>query len=655
MTIPGTPISKALNQIGAKCGFRANLGRGVEDSIVLISASQVTADDLRKQIERTLNASFELREGTYTLTKSSKQLAEDNEISLNINRRTLKMTLDKRRESLKLIPVLDRAALVALEKKRKDSKASPIIDLQTPTNRFASRILLSLALNSLSDLPRYQRVVYSTSPNRMQKPLRINIEEAIKMFESEAIAYQQFFEEEAKKQTRSNSEAAATQPRAAMVMDGNTSLTVPPRSGISAVLLAVDSIESMGVNLSVRLVPKNPAEGSGVVEIRNYEGMFADMKESDFETPPPPETFKLSEASLAFQKFKTRQQPKSTDEKWLDRFADVTQYDPLSYGLSESIIFEAKQLKKNVIAVLREQNLNIDEPIWLSMVRSPVFNLTLPELVYEDSNWICVRKSPDDEITTPRPVLKKLIEDVRTKKEVTLETRAKFASIQPRTNTVSYVERLLEHFAPSDIRESNADRDVLILWNLMTLSEKQAAQRPEGVLITSLSEPVKRHLYACAYFNHSSRLYPRNWQTAPPTKAQEPTLAAPEGFLPSSTLKITKETAKLIKQTDTLESGGLLTDAKGWGSTLFQIEHPELYRGSNFRMDDASPLFAVTADILKVEFTMSPDFFWSGEVKEVKKTDAKTFTIRDIPDEFKADFKIGYEEAKKAMSKRSGG
>ena len=94
--IPAMPLEKAVAHLATIYNSPMDISTLLKGKVILIDATQVSESEVREQIGKTLNASWEKKEGFLHLTKTAKQQKEDENREVNIRLRFLKKTFEIR-------------------------------------------------------------------------------------------------------------------------------------------------------------------------------------------------------------------------------------------------------------------------------------------------------------------------------------------------------------------------------------------------------------------------------------------------------------------------------------------------------------------------------------------------------------------------------
>lgn len=670
--ILATPLDKAVSKLGIIYNSPMDVSNLIKNQIVLIDATQVSEQEVRDQIAKTLNASWEKKENGWHLTKTNEQQKQDERRIVEFRLRFLQKTFDIRAKSEGL--KADYSANFARqtfnqlrnEAKGNGNRMRPpgptAAGYALPNQRFMSKFLLKFGTDRIAAVGNNRRAVFALHPNSMQLPLNVDLTDDIaKMNAEQAIWLKTMLdttkdqESQGKETHVADNEVQVTQ---AIMGDGdqayNDSHQFIPQD-LANIYFTVYCSEEGTYSLKLVATPVDSKQEAFSVSATTFEGAFAGLGADDFEIKPQAE-FELSDQAKDFQSYFFRGEkkiPESRLKTMIDQFANPVAHDPLSYGLSEAMIFDARRFKKNIFACLEDQNLNVFEPYFGDIWFDKRFQSMNDGVVHIDGNWIGVRKYPFTEPNIPRNDLKAIITRVREHGRVEVEDRAALAALRPRTNSYSYIEGMIGRFVNAS-REESAEDDALKCIGLLTAGERAGAFRPEGIPYAQLNSRLQSHLFQCAYYNEHNRLWQsgQQRQQIPNFVIQEATLMAPDGILANSIFRIQETAQDQIKDGDEPGSIGLMADAKGWGGIKYQLDHPEEFRGINFKFDVNRKLTRVRVRTWAIKLHVNPRSEWSSTIQKVDTVARNAFTIASLPDDFKADFDEGYKASADAAKRR---
>lgn len=670
--IVAMPLDKAVTQLSKLYNSPMDVSNLLKDKIIIIDATQVAESEVRDQIAKTINASWERKEGLWHLTKSAKQQREDLDKAAAIRSRFLKKTLEIRKKSLDEKPNVTSASATQLfhqlrneEKKAQEDRnqmgppgPSPN-GYGLPNHRLMSRFLLKFGAERIAAIPNGHRAVFALHPNPMQLPIGTDISEILAKYQREQNTWENAVFPLLKDQEGIDQNQGIrvqhfqSSQQMGFGLDSSFGRISPDLKDLLFTVYC-----SQDGSYQFQLIGISQGEDrNAMIQIKGttLEGAFAGMSAGDFEINPV-EGFKLSQESEDFKNFRENnflKVPETRRSPLLAKLADPVSRDPLSFGLTEAFIFDAKRLKRNIVALVSDSQLNIFEPLYGDMLFQEKFKSILQDFISVDEKWIRMFAPPYSEPNLPRSELKRLIANVRANKKVGIFDRAAIASYRPRTNAYSYVEGLLDRFAESESGGYN-DSDALKLIGLLSESEQLAASRPNGIPYRLLNSKAQQHLFECCFFNENNRV----WFVTPKKRPEysymvnEPTALAPKGIANNAALRIHVNVSTEIKEASDKGSSNISNDANGWGQVMYQVDHPEDDPGNIFTFDRARKLYLVTKTTYEFKLQVNDDCQWQSTLSSSEKQGSNTFTINSLPDYLKAEFEAGYKAAENAAKIR---
>ena len=668
--IVAAPLDKVVSQLSTIYNSPMDVSNLLKAKIMLIDATQVSESEVRDQIAKTVNATWEKKGDTWHLTKTAKQQKEDENKDANMRSRFLRKTFEIREKALNESPELTKPlATQVFLKLRNDEDQRRLNPNQMlrpgpsptsyglPGQRFMTRFLLKFGMNRIAAIPNGHRVVFAMHPNAMQSEMGLDISEIVSKYRSEQEFWLKAMEPilTDKEGLGKGSEDEKMVAYTRLGDEINSSFGAMP-TDLKDILFTVFCSEDGAYDFKIIGIPNGDAPNfSYKINGTSYEGAFAGMESSDFETKPV-EGFKLSQESEDFKNFRENQIekiPESRRASFLEKLADPVKRDPLSYALTETLVFDMRRYKHNLVAIVADSQVNIAEPMFGDLIfGSKNFDI-FQDFFSKDDKWVRMLESPFPEPNIPRSELKRLIANVRGNKKVSILDRATIASFRPRTRAYSYIEGMLDTFAGT-VHEGYNDADALKLIGLLSESDRAAAAGPNGVRFSQLNSRAQQHLFECCYYNQDNRIWTVQPSTKkwPPYAINEPTYMSPAGITGDATLKITERTSEQIKEPEGAGSSNITNDANGWGQIMYQVEHPEEYPGNPFTFDKTRKLFRLKVTNFDLKLRLNADCEWQSTLTSAERTDNSTFTIISLPADLKEEFDKGYKQASEVIKLR---
>ena len=679
--IGAMPLEKAVAQLSNIYHSPMDISTLLRGKVIIIEANQVSESEVRDQIAKTVNASWEKKENLWHLTKSAKQQEQDVQRGVAMRSRFLKKTIEIRQKSLQDKPELTPTSAIQMfhqlrneEKKAQDDKnymqppGPSAAGYGMPNHRFLSRFLLKFGPDRIAAIPNGHRAVFALHPNAMQMPMGIDIDDLLAKYRAEQDTWLNSagpLMREVEGVDQTNGERISHIGNSQQLgYDLESSFgSMPPE--LKDVLFSVYCSDDGAYQFRIVGIPQGEALNI-MYDIKGttFEGAFAGMEASDFQDKPV-EGFRLSQETDDFKHFFENgfeQVPLDRQKGLLTKLSDPVTRDPLSYGLTEALVFDAKRTKHNIVALGFDSQLNVFQPIFGDMLFQPRFRDLLQDFVSTDEKWIRMFEPPFSEPNLPRIEFKRLIANARESKKVSIFDRAAIAAYKNRNSAVSYTERLLDKFAEVS-EENNSNPDALKLVGLLTEGERQVAFSGNGVRFGQLNLKAQQHLFECCFFNEHIRLQFIDQTKRPKSNAiaSEPTYLLPTGIPNNAILQVSQKVKAMIKNPDDPDHGNLMTDAFGWGETIYQAEHPEDYPRSTYKFDKKRKLFRIQETIYDFKLRLGQNCEWQATMSSAERVGTDMFTIDSLPDDLKFDFEAGYKAAaesaklRREQAKKNGG
>ncbi len=417
--IVAAPLDKVVSQLSALYHSPMDVSNLLKEKIVLIDATQVSESEVREQIAKTVNATWEKKGDIWHLTKTAKQQKEDENREANIRLRFLKKTFEIRQKALDQNPELTKPLAIQVFLKLKNDeeqrRANPNqmqrpgpspTSYGLPGQRFLTRFLLKFGMNRIAAIPNGHRVVFAMHPNAMQSDMGIDIADSVSKYRSEQDFWRKTMEPilTDKEGLGKGSEEEKMVSYTKLGDEINSSFGTMP-TDLKDILFTVFCSEDGAYDFKIIGIPKGEEPNfSYKIDGTSYEGAFAGMEASDFETKPV-EGFRLSQESEDFKNFRENQIakiPESRRAAVLEKLADPVRRDPLSYALTESLVFDMRRFKHNLIAVVGDNLVNIAEPIYGDMIFGSKHFDIFQDFFFKDDKWVRMMETPFPEQNIPR-------------------------------------------------------------------------------------------------------------------------------------------------------------------------------------------------------------------------------------------------------------
>ena len=654
--VAAMPLEKAIQRVSEIYHSPMTVSNLLKDKIILISATQVSEAEVRDQIAKVVDASWEMKDSGWHLGQSPKQLTFEKQRRFALRSRMLRKTLEARSKSPSTSAIYDEGFASKNFHQMANSRGSflgiPDSQYGLPEQRLMSRFLFKFDPNKIASADSGERVVFSLRPNAMQLPLDVSLQADIAQFRTESAIWKKTIEKLRKdpeskigRKQRGNEEDEESPVTGETIED-----TMP--SDVGNVLFTVFSEESTGTEMSLIFLPTNPKEPYFTISASTSEAFFAGMTDADFAQKPSAD-FKLSQVSDDFQKFLGGQREeiqKDRLEANLKLFADPVTRDPLSYGLTEAISFDARKVNKNIIAVIGDESIRIAEPTFAETYFQDRFNDLIGDIIAKEGNWIRLNSLPFEGPVFPRHDLKRIIARIRLNKYVGLEDRAEIAALKPRGRRESTIDYFIYAFV-SPTRAEGGDPDALRTLGMLLEVERNRAMSPTGISFGQLNAKLQRHLFECVYYNYRNTLALTESSKIDEESivANETTLLAPNGISNASVFRIDQSHEDMIRCSMKDNPDGLVMSASGWGSMKFRLEHSKEYGGEDLGVDSNVKLFRVRMNMFDFRLTINADCEWTSHLEKLISINEPSFTLANIPNDLIEEFKAGYKAAEEEL------
>ncbi|MCA1997124.1 MAG: hypothetical protein LDL56_07845, partial [Armatimonadetes bacterium] len=186
VVVPAMPLEKAVRLLSQATGKRLEVSRELAAEVLVVSASKVEPDELLARVASCLGATWRDDGSKLTLVLTDAQRKEQRDAELAWRQRAAEAAIQKLSEPLAKHPTFDAKAI---EEARQGGGVpamggggfSPMAMAQlgrnliagnpaSPTGRAVARLARLIGPKTLAMLGDGERLVFSTSPNAMQRP-----------------------------------------------------------------------------------------------------------------------------------------------------------------------------------------------------------------------------------------------------------------------------------------------------------------------------------------------------------------------------------------------------------------------------------------------------------------------------------------------------
>ncbi len=358
------------------------------------------------------------------------------------------------------------------------------LEARSPLGRGISRLRLAISAEQLVDLPLGIRVVYSTNPTRLQRPLPADAAKVVQQIASDLEAW-----------------AAVAVPSQGRRMGGPINSLELFHSSFSesptrALLIVSRFSRDSDTRFELLL-----ANDKGHVLARGSQTLPS-RRSGVFDVPVPPNDTPLVVSdevqSIATMTRTTSLPTTGSLADVVDRLKNPDRFDPLSLAIGPGLIAAAEARHENLVALM-------SDPLWDlgTLVSNPkgvtvghfLNQLRTRAMVNEVAGWLSVQPitpAQDRDTQVDRLKLAKFVKQRVTDPKFTIEQSAEWALSLPRTNENAlprtYTRILMGVGAGPDNNE-----DLLRMYGGMSPGQRTAALG-DGVTIGSLSDESRAEL-----------------------------------------------------------------------------------------------------------------------------------------------------------------
>ena len=194
--VPATvaPLGRLLPNLGKRLGMELGADASVRDDVMgIVTLPSTSAEAILAGIAEAANATWYLRDNRRVLVRTTKQAeddgAEDAEVRASWIRRVISKTPIQ-----SAFTEANAAALADYRFEYKNTQTSfaqlDVMNARSPLGRFTRRLIDAMGAKELASLPQGQRLVFSTRPTRVQRPMPLkNLDSLPATFRAEQNRY----------------------------------------------------------------------------------------------------------------------------------------------------------------------------------------------------------------------------------------------------------------------------------------------------------------------------------------------------------------------------------------------------------------------------------------------------------------------------------
>lgn len=175
------PVERLIEAVATRFDLPIGVSPSMASDYVVVEVEEVPAIELLERIASVSSGRWRLSEGKYVLTRDNRAAAADEKADRAYRKRVIEESIAKARGAEKELASTQALVERGTELARELAKASPIddswmkmraLEAARPGQRLAFRLLAGIDPAEIATILPGQRLVFSDSPNRMQKPLK---------------------------------------------------------------------------------------------------------------------------------------------------------------------------------------------------------------------------------------------------------------------------------------------------------------------------------------------------------------------------------------------------------------------------------------------------------------------------------------------------
>ena len=634
------PCDKALTEVGRIYGTMMDASPIFKNKILVIEANQVDEKEIRDQIAKTLDGTWERKETFWHLTQTSEQKKLEGRRQLKWRTRMLQMMLDHRLKVKNSTAPFDRGFAEKTYQQIELNGGGDFLRISDvaygqPNMRLMTRFIKKFGIARLAAIAPGHRQVFTANPNQMQSPMGFDLEDELRQYKIE------------NELMKSVVTAHAKPGEYEGELSGDTDF-----DQLGSVLFTVYCDPNSEYHIQLDGFSKDFKNVVFHAEATSFEALFNQLTPEDIAEFEKSE-FKPTQEAIDFHQLVSGNKneiPKDRFNRVLLLATDPISRDPLSFGISEGLFFEASMKKKNLVA-------SIDDSEIVNIGTNPLmFNLNkklkefASDFQIEDGNWLRMRPLPFAQPTFSRLELKQIVRRVVQAKEFLLDERSRVAAQQSRNYGPSDITKMLMAIA----QRSNVvdiSEDALRTYGLLFTAEYRAASSEKGIPYSRLNPKLQQHLFDCVYNSRNTNLQiignsPRLRNTY---FASEPTWLAPFGIPNESPFRVETTEEPLMKMDDIEDKNGTqlgdTRSAESWGAMKYYSEHPKLNLGAP--VDTSRRFRRITSINYKFRLSINSNCEWAISFTNFVPDNNESFLLENMPEDIKKAFDAGYRATAK--------
>jgi hypothetical protein len=666
---PGERISALLTDWNSKFGLKLNAAKSTADEVVAVRLKDVPVQAALDRLAEVLHATWDTDQGRMFLNRSASQEREQNEAERFDRVEEIRKAQVAVAHSLAEAGTFDRAAADKLA----DDLAAHIaqlkpggstfnvfqagrdIDARGPLGRAISQLRIDISPEDLADLPLGIRVVYSTSPTKLQRALP----DSAKSILSEVMQDQNLWVQAA---SSHNFQAEQGAFAGELAQEVTAFEQVPTRA------LFVVTRLTRETNIQFELIL---ADDRGHIISDSRNDALNLVSESARLTPNvEPTAFEVPEdaRSIALLLMNRRGTAAELSPELRSRLLQPAKFDPLSLAVGATLVAAAKAKGDNLVALMSDSFWRLGAALARSKsttVEDALRFMRRFGAVSEQSGWLEIQPlTPvyDRSVNVDRSRLTAYLHDRSQAKPMSIEQRAAWALELPRQNENALPDQLVT-LLMGPMAEVPMSEDLLRFYGGMSDAQRKSAASADGLPLTGLSETssaaLNRILFGfgrpLTYDIVQSRDHPLDIP-ALIGLGSEPTEVFGNGFPAGSKLTMTEKTGTVVASYGSQIQQMRFFDASQLANLLARQSRPDVFPGAAMTMQAPTSFYYAPCREITLRFDFSPMLHCNNApLRELNLAGQSPVPYASLPADFRADVDQRAATLKERFSKFGAG
>lgn len=666
------PLKRALPEIGRQLGVPMQASQAIGDELVLVSFTSHDAAAFRDQLAKAFAGEWRQDEnGTWIFNRST--VLREQERKASHAQRLERMARQMARERKGADPnsafdasnadglVKDLKKFLEMPRPRDDQYDEKFygkardLDRRSPSNRVIRRIMDRLPIEALVPELEGTRLVYSTRPTKMQRPMPFDIMPDMRRYVQEQNVWAEAMDGSGISQDNEGPMYTSLQYR-------RERADKPPAV---AVLIIQDRYGSRQVR-----VRAYDADGKQLLDenqgLNDWDQEANDTLQADMKAHPRKIKLEISPESQRFAEVfdynQERRKAKGITVADAMPFMDVTARDPLSYGASDTVFSVARTEGRNIVARVDDTYFYLSSVGGEDPAKPGDFDATFLNYFLqttEENGW--TRLIPKDleqsrKAMYDRADLVRALQILAPGGRMTVERQAELALVLPDSPDQKPLYRMVQLFSGN--RSWGVD-EFLRLYGTLTPAQRKAAQGEDGLSFGRLSDASFAILNKIAYQSDEWQLQYNPTQALRETfkdgrdpnqdffwngYLREPTFALPDGITRAGTIKITDETKDKVKTGSVTrrwgDQEGEIMTAEEMANNWYQTQNPRRFPWSQdeWSRRNYDQMTLVNQQAVSLEVRFDPRIVANGNMTSDVPLAGGPFTMKSLPKAFLDEF-----------------